>query len=660
MKLSKVILYIALAVGLLAPGQSLALTILRIGGQDLPAPERADREGVAFIQLAWEETAAGDFGSTRLIEFGGGSIAPLLTPPDLNLTPTIRERGGSIRSSSGGRMQREDQLDNLFDSDQSTVYEGSTGSRGGGFTHGLWDPACSCNIEYKVMVFDLGAPYSIGRIRFGTRPSRAFDRFPRKLTLGISAIDPRKSGRVPAPFLSGGSPRFIGGVSAGYLEFDVLYEDFENTESSFDLAIGQAAQALIFAAPIDRWEIAEFEIYGGGYVPDAGYESDIIDLGGPAIVGGVSWLGEVVPGSRVEISVRSGADEDPNVYWRNTFRGDRWSRFDADGTELTRSDYAKLEGGEKVGITPDKENWEFWTAPADFSAGSTELAATVPTRFAQFKVDFSSSDNAGGRLDFVQFEVTQPPIVSQVIGEIVPALAQLGETTPFTYKMLPTLTEADSGFDSIEITTPIPPAGIDEVRIGSRILGPGDFQVEPYDGRSAILHIPFVDLQFSSELIEIEFRAAVFQVATVFGGRVFDSTRPLEVRQRVAPGDADPLAEGSGLTVRTRRVAHGSIHRLTVSAITPNGDGINELLEIEYDLVNLADKVPVAVEVYDLNGRKVADLNAANGAGGRFATTWDGRNDGGALVPPGLYLVRLSVAADLATDVAVAPVSLVY
>ena len=663
MKVSKVFLHIAVAsVGLLAPRQPLALTILRIGGSDLPAPERANQEGVDFIQLTWAEAATGDFGSTRLIEFGGGSISPVFAPPDLNLTPTIRERGGSIRSSSQFVMENEPQIDSMIDRDPATVYDGSSGLTPFGGSSSYPMNAAGREIKYKVLIFDLGAPYNVSRILFGTRESRAQDRFIPELTLGTTAGDPLKPGFIRttlSEFKSGVSPRLLSAVSAHIL-FDVLYEDFENTKPSFDLEVGQAVQSIVFAAPIDRWEIAEFEIYGGGYVPNSGYISDTIDLGGPAIVEEISWVGELAPGARVAISARSGADEDPNLYWRNTFKGDRRSRFSADGTELTRSDYATLAGGERAGITPDKKNWEFWTAPPDFGAGSTELAATVPVRFAQFKADFSSSNDAGGRLNFVQFEVTQPPIANQVIGEIVPAETQIGETTPFTYKILPTLSEADSGFDSIEITTPIMPAGIDEVRIGSRALDADEFQVEPYNGRFTVLHIPFVDLQSASEVIEIDLRAVVFQVTTVFGGRVFDSTRPHEVRQRVAPGDVDPLVEGRGLTVTTRRVAHGSIHRLTVSAITPNGDGINEQLEVEYDLVNLAGRVPVAVEVYALTGRKVADLNADEGAGGRFATTWDGRSSVGELMPPGLYMVRLTVEADFITDAAVALVPLVY
>ncbi len=660
------------ALALMLAGRDLAaLTIVRIGGQGLPGPERANDEGVNFVQLTWEEATGGDFGSTRLITFDGGSISPVFAPKDHNLTPGIRDNGGSIRSSTAtGHLLNEEQLDNLFDGDPETVYFGLTGmgdeaAPGGRFAYSMYDPGCDCWLDYKLLVFDLGAPYNVGRIHFHTRPDRALDRFIPALTVGTSTDNPRKPGEVDArdrdvrKFKLGGSRRELW-TDLDHIEFDILYEDFENTGAAFDLKTGGPLQGIILFAPLDHWEIAEFEIYGGGFVPRAEYISDIIDLGRPSSVDAVSWGGEVAPGARVEISARSGADEDPNHYWRNTFLGDRRSRFDADGEELTFNTYRRLEGGEAAGISPDSENWEFWTAPADFSVEGLALTATSPHEYAQFSIDFESGNDAGSRLDYIQFEVTQPPIASRVVGEIVPLEARLGEVTEFTYKLRPVVLLEDSGFDSIQIHTPIAPAAIDAVRIASRTLGEEEYEVVPYNGRFVVVRVPFVDIQASGELIEIDFRAEVFQASTLFPGRVFDSTRPQEVRHRVEPGDADPLVGAGSLTVRAERGSGRAIERLRVSALTPNGDGINDLLQIEYDLVNLAGSVPVALEVFTLAGIPVATLDTDSGGSGRFTSSWDGRSGASERVPPGLYLLRLTVRADSGTDRAVAAVPLAF
>ena len=51
------------------------------------------------------------------------------------------------------------------------------------------------------------------------------------------------------------------------------------------------------------------------------------------------------------------------------------------------------------------------------------------------------------------------------------------------------------------------------------------------------------------------------------------------------------------------------------------------------------------VRVYALSGRRVAELQSLNQGSGRARFVWDGRSDG-AVVPPGLYIVRIEVDAD--------------
>lgn len=662
MKHREIALIAALSVCLPASREPGALTIVRIGGQGLPAPKDAK-----LVQLTWQEAAAGDFGSTRLIAFENGAIAPVFASPGENLTPSIRDKGGSVRvSTTAGRLQNEPQIDNLLDGNPATVYEGSAGLRssegqsGSYNAYALYDPGCDCVVDYKILVFNLGNPYNISRIRFGARPDHALDRFIPELTLGVAGGDPVRPGSVPGllnRFKFGGPSRELP-LQVGHLEFDVLFEDFENTRSEFDLKVDRPVQAVVFAAPLDLWEIAEFEIFGGGYVPEAGYVSGIMDLGGRASLEALSWGGDASPDASVRISARSGGDEDPNQYWRNTFKGDRRSRFDADGEELTRSSYRRLEGGEAGGITPDTENWDFWTAPSDLASGGLDLSATRPHRFAQFAVEFSSTGNAGSSLGHIQFEITQPPIASLLIAEIVPPETLLGEVTSFTYTLFAVVSEEDSGFDSVQIHTPASPS-VDGVRIGERTLGNDEYEVEPWNGRYTVVRLPFIDVQLSGEPIEIDFRAEVFQASTLFSGRVFDSTRPGEVRHRIAPGDVDPRTDGRGLTVRARNLRQRPIQKLAVSAITPDGDGVNETLEVSYELVNLGGNVPVVLDVLDLTGRQVANLETAAWGSGRFSASWDGRT-GGELLPPGLYLLRLAVAADSGTDTALALFPLIY
>ena len=72
-----------------------ALTIYRIGGSDLPPPERD--APFDFIQLEWADIDAKQHGSTLLTEVST-TLAPEQLDPTVNLTPLLDERGGKIET----------------------------------------------------------------------------------------------------------------------------------------------------------------------------------------------------------------------------------------------------------------------------------------------------------------------------------------------------------------------------------------------------------------------------------------------------------------------------------------------------------------------------------------------------------------------------------
>ena len=637
-----------------------ALTIYRIGGEEMPAPALASEPGVDFQQLSWQDIDADKFGSATLVETAG-TLEPQRLDPSQNLTPLLRSGGGGIKSNNGYGWQDEPLLDLAFDGDYETAYTGLGGPGGFQISCGTFTAARTC----KTIWIRFGGLFPISRIVLQPTTDHHTDRFIPNFQLGTNdaAVNrtPTTLGLDRKHGTREGRLTWRNGL---FVDFDVRHDIRENTTAVLELELpDEPISELILAAALGNWEIAELEIYGDGFAAQANYVSNIIDLGSRSSLGALTWEGSEDEGAAVDLTMRSGDDEDPNFYWRHTFRGDERSRFDAGGNELTRATYKRLEGGEKLPITPDKENWGFWTAPVDFDARRAELAGDNPRQFVQLKADFSSTaGSAAGRLDWLQFEVSTPPAASQILAEITPGEAALGEVTPFVFKLLPRFQADDLGFDSIEITTPLAPASIDEVRIGSNVLTPGEFDIEPYDteSQSFSVRFPRVDLQTSGELIEVAFQSEVFKVGTVFAGRVYDSTRPLEVRQRVAEGDADPLADGGSLSVSPHNISSNAIRAFEVSPLTPNGDGINDVLEIGYDLVNLSGQVPVQLEVFSLAGQQIAVIEVDPGASGRFSATWEGRDEYGKLLPPGLYFVRLKVAADAATETLVALLPVIY
>jgi len=407
------------------------------------------------------------------------------------------------------------------------------------------------------------------------------------------------------------------------------------------------------------WEIAELEIYGRGRAPSSTYESQVIDLGRPVTLGDLTWGGEHGDGAGVDVALRTGNDVDPNVYWRKTFRGDEISRFDTDGGRLTFDDYDNLRSTEKGGITHDTEQWDFWSTSYDFAAGSGSAGVSKPRQFVQFQVGIESTLEATGRLDYIQLEVSDPPIASNIIAEISPTVVSAGIPSPFTYKLLPILQSGDLGFDHVEISTPVQAEGIDAVRHGGVDIA---FDVVRLDSTGFELRLSRVDASRTHELVEIDFRASVYRYGTEFAGRVYDGDRPLEVRQSVTAGDADAFDDSNTLSVVLARVGSEALSKLNLEppAFSPNGDGVNDVLRIEAELLNVVGDVPIRVDLFDLGGRRVLRVLDGVAASGLYTRDWNGRDEQGELVPPGIYMVRVELDTDGGIETINRVVAVVY
>ena len=76
--------------------------------------------------------------------------------------------------------------------------------------------------------------------------------------------------------------------------------------------------------------------------------------------------------------------------------------------------------------------------------------------------------------------------------------------------------------------------------------------------------------------------------------------------------------------------------------------------------MNLSEAVPVKLKVFDLTGTRRAELPLARLGSGPHSVSWDGTDDRGKLLAPGLYVLRLDVSTDDATFKASRVVSIAY
>ena len=569
--------------------------------------------------------------SAHLIDLTQGRLEPLHFAPEENISltakgrtikPFIVNRRAVVTFSS----ESEQAMFDMLDGDPETA-----------FIVGVPDPQGSSNYWHEWYI-DLGGLVPVNRIRFYPRAEYPFRALP-TFELSINDGDPEHRDIKEQPL------KQIVLLSRKRME--------SSPSSVVDVRFPMEYVRYVGISPyypeiLSIYEMEELEVYGEGYVPYASYLSDLIDMGDLASWGKIRWTGRRDKDAKVLIHTRTGMDDDPDVYWMKTGREDRLSNKGPTGAPLTKKEYDQLPLKVKGPITYDTESWSFWSAPYDFDAGLTGVGiiSPGPRRYVQLRIDFVSTRTDGGYIEQLGFDYSKPPVATDAVGEIWPDEVELGERTEFVYALRPDLRATDLGFDGVEIVTMIPADTIRSVRLrGEEIPFSASYLEDP---ARFVVAFPEhrIDASRTGKVLEIEFDASVFRYSTEFTAWVLD-TSGNEVSQLVRPGNATVRIPSDGVSVRTS-LGEGTLGSVSADprTVTPNGDGINDEVEITYDLFKLTRGAEVELRIHALSGERIRLVHAGFEVSGRYRHGWDGRDEDGGRVPPGVYIYFVEVRTD--------------
>ena len=553
------------------------------------------------------------------------------------------------------------------------------------------DPSSSSEGAFKTtrsqagatFFWDLGAPFPIDRVRFAPVPGDP-DSFIKAFELRVS--DGQQFDEVKRPVY-----RLLTRV-----------EDNENSvvELSFNAVQGRFLRLKVLSR--NPFNLAEFEVYGEGFVPVSSYVSQLHSFGRPVNFGRLVVRAERLSRSAagdtavVRLQLRSGMDDTPVAYFRrdrdtgvreevplseynNLPRRVLYRRDPDTGAvleEVTRTEYLSLPLAEvgpardfvQAGIREDVENWSTWTPTLQLDSSATvvmPLELPSPREFLQFRIFFNGRAATTMRLDSLVVEFS-PRLVSTAVGEVALAAdpnptggvlaVPSGVDTSFICDILTQFDEGDlAGFRGLKLTA-FPPPVFERLQMGDPLVEVADIEVEPI-AEGFHVFFPPVTHQ-NNQPMRLTFRLRLLEYHT-----------PLNV---FLLGDGEvpphPLVAGNA----SAQVGTGIIHifalnaapsiaaRLSTSVLTPNGDGVNDGVEVVAVLAQFAGEVLLAIEIFDLAGRRVRALIAASRAAGVYRETWDGRDGTGARVAPGLYLCRIGVHSDGAPTTATQLIGVAY
>ena len=589
----------ALALAFLAMGYSTPTTAaerLKIGGDG----------------LEWENNSI-IFNALEVTDEGG--LSPLEADPEENILPRIKELGGSATTSVSTAAARSNQIINeLIDDSHTTGWRVYTNPNGA---------------ELEV---DMGAVFVLHRLYFRR---------------GVLNDDERSLRGYEFYVNDGDSLNFIGGKPV----YGLIAQDRSHGLPELDLSFPPTKVRFFRLRSTGErgFQMGDLEVFGVGVTPFAHYISQVIDLGEAANFGPVDVYGRVDGTAQAQFSTKTGFVATDSLYFRQT-------GIPGEFEEVALADFDRTLDPSYAGIVLENDrDWSAWSPPYAERLGSS-INSPDNRRYLQFQFRLLSGsllDKAV--IDSVVFNYTVPALADSVIAEISPATATLGQENEFTYHLRSVVSSGNRGFDTVIIHTPFAARAT-----GVRVDG---VEIDNFTEASDLgrLQVSFPDQRItrSGQEIAVRFASLVTVSGTEFRGEVADSQSDA-FPQRVAFGDAAEEVVDNTLVVSARiddELFTGVVFSSAV--ITPNGDGINDQISLDYILLKATHEVEVEVVVYDLGGRAVHRLYKARDRSGPNQVSWDGRGDDG-VVPPGMYLLRLKATTDAGIATQMRSIAVVY
>ena len=445
-----------------------------------------------------------------------------------------------------------------------------------------------------------------------------------------------------------------------------------------------------------KFALAELEVYGRGMVPQAVWESTVIDMEQSVNVGRVSlglsrWRvdavsGEALPdkGAAVEtrIQIKTGRDNNPVAYY---------SYNDLEHTvEVPEEEFTRLKNrvwpwdppavGWKGPIGQDTSNWSFWSTPV---RSSGERPRLPKGRYLKLRVEFESEGLWEYiRVDSLVVEVS-PLLAARILGEVAlaeelrpdqgQAIVRAGERTEFIYDMIAEFEADEIGFDALRVVAPSS-AELLELRLGDD-LNPIELELSEEaperecacatwfpESQGFVVRLPGRISPAGERRLRLKLQTAVYGVTGEIAAEAFDLSGAA-LPQAVEAGDVSQELGTNELLVLTTALSLGETLgsvEINPTVVSPQGDGVNEETTITYTLFRVLESAQVDVSVYTLSGQRVWSRSPGRLGGGTHSLNWDGRDSANQLVAPGVYLLRVEVETDAGRQAQIQPVAVVY
>jgi hypothetical protein len=410
-----------------------------------------------------------------------------------------------------------------------------------------------------------------------------------------------------------------------------IFQEFNNLDSARHVATIPDPQPIRYISfELDKQSpnlstvISEFRIFGQGYVVNAAYVSKVDSTGAlPANFARVYLDAGITAGTSVSFEMRTGTKK-----------------------------------------TVDSLNWSDWSSPILFSSSAQALAGAPlfvaePRRYFQYRLLLRTTTLETPQVNGVKFSYQHNLLADSTSATITPDTVNVLSASILTYSIAAKVSPTSLGIDTIKILTPSPSI-VRSVSIN------GVETAYQYSPKSDRIVIGFPQTISSNATINVVFSTKMIQSGNF----------PSEIVSKIAPWnpqtiDAAKNASGYNWTVTTAGVPLTPLVDVLIdpNPFTPNSDGKNDITLIDFSVTKIEIPKPLRIRIFDLTGRKIRTVaDVISGVNPYFgdprkggnAFVWDGRDDSGSLVRPGVYIVQVSLDVDNGGQVVTKSVVVAY
>ncbi len=394
------------------------------------------------------------------------------------------------------------------------------------------------------------------------------------------------------------------------LTMERVYQQLDNQVvnpvAEFDAIVSQYIKVVIDVIPQNfNTTITEIEVFGEGFLPQGFFYSSVRDIGQNVNFGTFEFKANIPQGTSVSFNFRTG--NSPTV-------DTTWSNF---------SD--------------------------ELIASNSLFEVYEPRKYIQYRVKLTTSNLLSPIVDEVKINFDNRNIVSATDAKISPQNSTILKENEFTLSIDATFDPNDYGIDTLLILTPSP------ATIQAVIINGVNASYLSSVNASRVL-IAFNSTIKTNSRIDVRFLCTPFLGVSPFLAKV-SSKLVSNNSQRVDSKVQNNIEAWSIITVGVpERLLIGV--KATPNPFTPNSDGINDITNIEFFLGNIGEPKneignqvrQITIRIYDLTGRLIKDLYDDKTSASAFIAdkgiTWDGRDNSGKTVRPGLYLYQVLIESD--------------